>query len=1092
MTESAKWLQDCSARFTRREMRAGLLLTIGLILFTLSSGLLFARLGFFRVLPVSVLIVWVVVLGAAGFGLRRAMLRTRALNRSYFANRLELEADLRRGFLLGASGVQYRSSSDSLIHLADTKATAWLRNYGNEHLRPLESGGRRTAHRSALLVAVSALVFLGAGPTNFTSASFWKPWAVFVGVASPIRLSTSHDEIRRGETVTVSIAAGARAAVTLWSRAPGESWRDERVQLDGSGRASIDVGPLTSDRFFTATAGRVSSDTLHVRVSLPIFVSELSLLARYPSYLEKTDKPLFPGTPVTLPRGTRVITQGRASVALESARWSSDDEARELAVSDNGFTGTLSIDRTAVWKLIVVPREGGALDEDPYSLTVIAVGDSSPQIAIPIPGVDTIPPLTLRQPLVIDTRDDNRVMRVEVSLRRVSRFGISSEPVVSVVPLPESGIESAVLVWTLDLESAGFLPGDTAFYLARAYDNAPAAQVTVTPEFVLRIPSGRELRQQLTNQSTAIQESVDSLTALQGRLQRRAEELVAEQGSEVNRTPSGGRRESGQLSFNAAERSRAISADQEALLQRAEELRDQLRRLVETAWEAGIIDPGWHQQMNQIRELLERAITSELREKLAELRDALERLDNRATSEALEDLIEAQRRMRDELERSRDLFERAALEGEMTSLAEEAEELAARQQDWTQSLTEGDSSLAAAERELAELVDSLASRLSQLSDAVRESTEGTRGLDSSVNRADEAAQQMRAAAQSAEQGEMEAAGQQGAAGGRNLTEIPQQLTQQRDELRAAWRREVLDMMDHALMETAGLATRQQDVERGFSMGDSDGDIRGEQAAIRDGVDRVIERIQAAAGKNALVSPSLAAALGFTKLKMTSALIQIQQATPNTREATAQAGEAVDGLNAVAHALLRSRSDVSGAASGSGVQEVLERLAELAEQQGSMNSRAGRLLPMMANGGDQLIQRLRDLAMQQRELAEGLESLDAQGDVSGADELSDAAEDIARDLEAGRLDRNTIERQERLFRRLLDAGRTLQSDDPDESLERRSETARDSERLRVNVRQAEIPSNEPLYDYPGWDTLVLFSPEERRLVLEYFRRINEGR
>ena len=158
----------------------------------------------------------------------------------------------------------------------------------------------------------------------------------------------------------------------------------------------------------------------------------------------------------------------------------------------------------------------------------------------------------------------------------------------------------------------------------------------------------------------------------------------------------------------------------------------------------------------------------------------------------------------------------------------------------------------------------------------------------------------------------------------------------------------------------------------------------------------------------------------------------------------------------------------------------------------MNSRAGRLLPMMANGGDQLIQRLRDLAMQQRELAEGLESLDAQGDVSGADELSDAAEDIARDLEAGRLDRNTIERQERLFRRLLDAGRTLQSDDPDESLERRSETARDSERLRVNVRQAEIPSNEPLYDYPGWDTLVLFSPEERRLVLEYFRRINEGR
>jgi hypothetical protein len=105
-------------------------------------------------------------------------------------------------------------------------------------------------------------------------------------------------------------------------------------------------------------------------------------------------------------------------------------------------------------------------------------------------------------------------------------------------------------------------------------------------------------------------------------------------------------------------------------------------------------------------------------------------------------------------------------------------------------------------------------------------------------------------------------------------------------------------------------------------------------------------------------------------------------------------------------------------------------------------------------------------------------------------LGEEAEQLARDLEGGRLDRDLVERQERLFRRLLDAGRTLESDEEDQRRERVAESARPG-----NVQlpeQAPVPVGAPRFRYPTWDDLRSLTPEERRLVLEYFRRLNDAR
>jgi len=319
--------------------------------------------------------------------------------------------------------------------------------------------------------------------------------------------------------------------------------------------------------------------------------------------------------------------------------------------------------------------------------------------------------------------------------------------------------------------------------------------------------------------------------------------------------------------------------------------------------------------------------------------------------------------------------------------------------------------------------------------------------------------------------------------------VPEQLRGQRDSLARAWREETVAALDRALSETAALAQREQRVAEALRRGEVGAATRSQQASVEEGTDAVARQIREAAGKHALVSPQLEAALGFAKRQMSAARQQLEEADPNSGEAASLADEAVDALNATALALARSRNQVSGAQSGSGFAEAVEQLARLARDQQGLNGQAQGLLPMMGLSGEAVLQQLRALAGRQRALAEQLERLKAEGTSAAAGALAQEARELARQLEAGHLDARTIQRQERLYRRLLDAGRTLAGAEPDEKQERVSRAATGDSVHIPEVLKPGATGAGPKLRYPTWEELMGLTPEQRRLVLEYFRRLN---
>ncbi|MFQ6044973.1 MAG: hypothetical protein ACE5PT_01265 [Gemmatimonadales bacterium] len=1085
MTETARWLEERRRELSLRVTGAGVALALGAVLLALAGGVLLGRLGTYAWAPVLALVAWLATVGVGVWGLQRLNKSRRRMTVLALARRIEEEAGARRGLIVGPAAWEPSGGSVSLAAAADSHARAWLARKGEVAL----AGERRRVSRSLFtggaVLAVGAVTLIASGPTAAHGATLWHPFRVLMARRGPVELSVDRRDVRRGERVTAFVRAPGRQAARLWVRAPGEPWSYGAVELDSAGMSSTVVGPLDSDRFLRAESGGRVSRTVHVEVSLPVFFTDFQLTARFPEYLHRPDESVpAAGDTVVLPVGTRLETHGRATVDIERAAWVNSDDSVALKVIGNTLSGSLVVRATNRWQMAVTTRGGGTLESAPPALTVLAVPDSAPVVAIAVPGADGVAPFSLRQPIVIDARDDHRLTKTELASWRVSRIGSRDEEVVEEIALPPEGTDRAVLHWTLDLTGRPFLPGDTVHYKARARDNAPEANWAESATFALRLPSTDELRRTVRAASRGVVARTDSLTEAQQELARAIEDLAAERDRRA--AEAGG----DQLPFNSAQQARELLNEQDAAWRRARELAEEVRELSEAAWSAGITDPEFHRQLEDLERLLESALSDELVERLESLREALAQLDAPAARDALERLADAARRLRDGLERSRELLQRAAIEGELTSLADDAEGLAQRQEEWTKQAERGvDSVLADWEEQLAARAETLAAELEALQAAI--DSAGVQGEVSGAQRgAQRGASEMRQAGRRARAGDEQGARESGDRAARSLGPLAKQLREERELMRGEWRREVMAAMDRALVESSELASAQERVARRLARGESGEDVRGAQAAAREGIDRVLERLERAAGRNALVSPRLGAELGLARTRMNETLEQLQRPTPSTRQAGSRAGEALDALNSVIYSLLRSRSEVAGAESGSGLAEAIERMAELADQQGGLNSEAGNLLPMVPQGGEALMRRLEEVARGERQLAEALERLRAESGMTGADELAEHAREIARELEAGRLDSETIQRQEQLFRRLLDAGRTLRSDAQDEREERVSRTADPS-----NVRlpgTTDVPGDGPRFRYPSWEELRTLSPEDRKLILDYFRRLNAGR
>jgi hypothetical protein len=268
-------------------------------------------------------------------------------------------------------------------------------------------------------------------------------------------------------------------------------------------------------------------------------------------------------------------------------------------------------------------------------------------------------------------------------------------------------------------------------------------------------------------------------------------------------------------------------------------------------------------------------------------------------------------------------------------------------------------------------------------------------------------------------------------------------------------------------------------------------LRSEQAALQQGLEALGRNLEEAGRRSAMVDREVGAALGRAMLSMQQTLEAMGGRDGQSRMPIEEAEQTVEALNRLALSLLANSEKIEQAQSGTGLQEALQQLAELAKQQGALNGQTNSLLPLEL-GPQAMGAQMQRLAQTQRDIAKKLGGMNdmtgGSDDLLGElDALAREAEEIARELGGGRLTPELLARQERLFHRLLDAGRTLEREEYSD--ERVGERPGDVAPSLAPALDAALLNGGPRYPVPGPEALRALPPAYRKLILEYFDRLN---
>ncbi|HMI91907.1 MAG TPA: hypothetical protein VK509_11115, partial [Polyangiales bacterium] len=422
---------------------------------------------------------------------------------------------------------------------------------------------------------------------------------------------------------------------------------------------------------------------------------------------------------------------------------------------------------------------------------------------------------------------------------------------------------------------------------------------------------------------------------------------------------------------------------------------------------------------------------------MQKLESASQQLNGEQSRDALRDLAQMQKQLKEQLERSAEMLERAAHEGAMQTLGDQAKELAAKERSLADSAGRGDAGRRDAGSRSAEQLAAQSAQLRQEMEQLQQRLEQghAEAGASRTAQAEQHAASSESAMRRAAEAMKGAGGTEGAKRAQDAAAEMDRAAQAMQDARSAqvkeWKQELTSELDQAVQEMMQLARQERALEQKARDGATGDDRRGAQSAIEQGVDKANERLQGAGRKSALLSPRSERAVGEAKQKVAEATQRVSQPQGNASQQAGALGDAADALTRAAASLARDRERANSANSASGFSEMLQQMQHAAQQQGQINSQAQSLFSMPTGSGT--AQSLaRALARQQRGVAD---QLDDAGEAAGGDraaQLAQEARKLADALDGGRLDAGTLARQQQLFRRLLDAGRSLEKEEREDS------------------------------------------------------------
>ncbi len=933
----------------------------------------------------------------------------------------------------------------------------------------------KTWSRWAAIPLLSLIVLLLAAPGPFRQAThrITHPGTTFEREA-PYALAVSPGDTRLiigGDlTVLVSLTGDAPEEAPLLETIVDGELRSRFVNLsaDSSGAYRHDWTNIRYPFRYRVSTTLVTTPWYTVSLIERPLVQQLNVRLTYPSYSRIPAQALEINTgDVTALQGSRVEITASLSGAATTTASLLFDSGRSVPTDLNGRTasGSFRVQGDDSYRIQLTSPEG-IQNIDPITYRVKSIPDASPTAALLSPEALMDISAEMAVPLLVHITDDFGFSRMTLHYRlSESRFGAISDTFSGsdiAIPFAYQLDQEVPFEWDIkEVADLDPVPGDVIDYYVEVWDNdgVGGAKPAQTRIHQLRMPSLAERYEALDDAEDDTQKSIEELLQEADEAREQFEELR----EDLLENPEAGFHEE-RLLEQLQERQQDLEASVDAVAQRMEELAQDMQ-------ENDMVSEQTMDMFNELQEVVEEVRTPELMEALEQLQNALENMDLNEMQDALEKFEFSETMYQERLERTLDLFKQFRVQQDMEEVQQRAEELAetedklaeetARLENEQAQEADGENQQPSERNEqLAKEQEQASEDMKALEEKMEEVLQRMEELDNMPSedmqdlledtQDQEMSQQMQDNAEQLRNNELQQAGEQQQEMSQQLNQMSSQMNDMQMSMQGAQMQMNIAAIRAALEDILTLSESQERLRLEVLDLATDSpllrDAAQQQVELSEGMAITSDSLQAIARDIPQMTRDVQQRAGDALREMSESTSALTERA--ARRAAGHQRGAMTSLNELAlllSELLNQQMNGSGAGqSNQSMEQMMEQLQQMGQQQQQLNQQIQQLLNDMQGQRltQDMMERLRQMGAQQEQIRNELRQMNRNRDarnrlLGDLNRVADQMMETIEELQQNRVSRRTVQRQQQILTRLLEASKSMEQRGKDNKREGRS-------------------------------------------------------
>lgn len=930
--------------------------------------------------------------------------------------------------------------------------------------------------------------------------------------AYSIEVSPGDILLSRGDTLKIKTTLGLITGRQLPSYiVVSERYNNERdfeghkINKTTDEKYYFQLPDVRSSLKYFVTAGDQDTRQYNVDVEdLPI-VQSFHVTLIYPSYTKKAVETLQDNIgDFSALVGTRAEFTLQTNKELKLAWLLINDSTRKsFNVSGKNAAGALDISRTIKYTVRLLD-EDSLQNRDPIVYTVQAVNDEYPACEITYPGKDVDLNRDMQLPLRIDIRDDYGFTKLLIEYKLISSEYAPPEKnyhsIEIQLPTKEAGEQEISYTW--DLTSLNLVPEDVISYHAKVFDNdfVNGPKATSSSEYQIRLPSVDEVFASTDSEHSDIISKAEDALDNSNDLRQQLDKLSNEMKTATK-----------QMSWEQQKKMQNTLQQYENLQKQVDSLRSQVESMTQNMLENKILSPQTLDKYLELQKALQEINSPEFQDALKKLQDAIQSLNPEQLRQATQNFQVNEEQLRQSIERTLSLIKRVEIEQKLDELQKRAEQMMAQQQNLQKSTAESDSTRSASKQQLSENQKEIQKELSSTKDAM---SDLKNKMDEFANempmqKIDQANQQleqsnveqkMQNSSRQLSQGQFSQAQSSQQQISSALKDFQQTLSEAQKEMLRNQQKETVNTMRKAQQNLLEISKEQEDLRNQSSQlmpnSAESRQLADRQNELMQELNYTAQQMMQLSNKSFAVTPQMGRQIGEAYSQMQQALNNLQQRSDQS-SATESQSKAMGSMNQAVMSIQSTLQAMMNGQGSGGFMSLMQQLQQLAGQQEGLNS----ITQKLGEGGTLSMEQqaeLSRLAAQQEAIHKSLEQLAQEAQQLAAmggqdkvlgnlDQIANDMKDVVKDLQSNDIKPETIQRQQKILSRMLDASRSINKQDygnkrqstPGQNIEGKSPS-------ELNLTNSNSEQNQELLKLIRQN----FPPEYQKVILRYYQLLKK--